>query len=123
LVTCRCIKHPLASHKGVIPQSNAAGTVQLVLNRSIDIDERARHYGRVSRECCGDSPIWGARHAFLRAGFGFGNMPPVHGGGRHQRAASWRIVRIEIPGKAKLLDAECVRCIARTHRPDPQAAG
>jgi len=73
LVTVVAPKHPLASHKGVIPQSTLQKHVQLVLTDRSTLT-KGQNYGVVSPN------VWrladmGARHAFLRAGFGFGHMP------------------------------------------------
>jgi DNA-binding transcriptional LysR family regulator len=73
MVTVVASKHPLASHKGVIPQSALQRHVQLVLTDRSTLT-KGQNYGVFSAN------VWrladmGARHAFLRAGFGFGHMP------------------------------------------------
>jgi len=73
LVTVVAPSHPLASYKGVIPQSELQQHVQLVLTDRSTLS-KGQSYGVFSKN------VWrladmGARHAFLRAGFGFGNMP------------------------------------------------
>jgi len=100
MVTVASSKHPLASHKGVVPQSELQRHVQLVLTDRSTLT-KGQNYGVLSPN------VWrladmGARHAFLRAGFGFGHMP------RFMveddiKSGKLRVVRIEIPGKVKLL--------------------
>jgi len=73
LVTVVGPTHPLAKYKGVVPQSELQRYVQLVLTDRSTLS-KGKSYGVLSKK------IWrladmGARHAFLRAGFGFGNMP------------------------------------------------
>jgi DNA-binding transcriptional LysR family regulator len=73
LVTVVAPGHPLASYKGVVPQSELERHVQLVLADRSTLS-KGQSYGVFSQN------VWrladmGARHAFLRAGFGFGNMP------------------------------------------------
>ena len=73
LVTVVAPSHPLASYKGVVPQSELQKHVQLVLTDRSTLS-KGQSYGVYSKN------VWrladmGARHSFLRAGFGFGNMP------------------------------------------------
>jgi DNA-binding transcriptional LysR family regulator len=73
LITVVAPGHPLASYKGVVPQSELERHVQLVLADRSTLS-KGQSYGVYSKN------VWrladmGARHAFLRAGFGFGNMP------------------------------------------------
>jgi DNA-binding transcriptional LysR family regulator len=100
MVTVVASNHPLASHKGVIPQSTLQRHVQLVLTDRSALT-KGQNYGVFS------SNVWrladmGARHAFLRAGFGFGHMP------RFMveddiKSGKLRVVRIELPSNVKLL--------------------
>jgi DNA-binding transcriptional LysR family regulator len=65
--------HPLAANGGLIPHSTAADYVQLVLTDRSNLTA-GLNFGVVSQK------IWrladlGAKHAFLRAGFGWGHMP------------------------------------------------
>lgn len=109
--------HPLASYKGVIPQSELQRHVQLVLTDRSSLSE-SQNYGVFSKN------IWrladmGARHAFLRAGFGFGFMPlfmvedDIANG-------KLRVVRVEIPGSLKPLMP--MRAVYRADAP-PGPAG
>jgi len=73
MVTVVAPAHPLASYKGVIPKSELQKHVQLVLTDRSTLSQ-GQSYGVYSKN------IWrladmGAKHAFLRAGFGFGHMP------------------------------------------------
>ena len=98
LVTVVGPTHPLASYKGVIPLSELQRHVQLVLTDRSSLS-KGRNYGVFSKN------IWwladmGARHAFLRAGFGFGNMPRFM---VEEDIANGKLraVRIEMPGNVK----------------------
>src|SRR5881392_2728297 len=93
-------KHPLASHKGVIPQSTLNQHVQLVLTDRSTLT-KGQNYGVFSQN------VWrladmGARHAFLRAGFGFGHMP------RFMveddiKSGKLRVVRVQMPSNVRPL--------------------
>jgi len=109
--------HPLASYKGVIPQSELQRHVQLVLTDRSTLSE-GQSYGVYSQN------VWrladmGARHAFLRAGFGFGNMPRFM---VEDEIASGklRVIRIEMPSYLKLLMP--MRAVYRNDAP-PGPAG
>ena len=73
LVTVVAPEHPLAAYNGVIPKSELQNHLQLVLtDRSKPT--QGRSFAVYSQN------VWlladlGAKHAFLRAGFGFGYMP------------------------------------------------
>lgn len=117
LVTVVAPSHPLAAYKGVIPRSELQHHVQLVLTDRSTLS-KGQNYGVFSKN------IWlladmGARHAFLRAGFGFGNMP------RFMveddiAAGKLRVVRIALPGAAKPLMP--MRAVYRSDSP-PGPAG
>lgn len=98
LVTVVSSTHPLAKYKGVVPQSELQRHVQLVLTDRSTLS-KGQNYGVFSKN------IWrladlGARHAFLRAGFGFCNMPrfmvedDIVNGKLH-------IIRIRLPSNVK----------------------
>jgi DNA-binding transcriptional LysR family regulator len=92
--------HPLARYKGIVPQSELQRHVQLLLTDRSTLS-KGQSYGVYSQN------VWrladmGARHAFLRAGFGFGNMPKFMveddiSSGR------LRLLRIEMPSYLKPL--------------------
>lgn len=73
MVTVASPQHPLADFKGVIALKDLQQQVQLVLTDRTALTE-GRSFGVLS------PLIWrladlGAKHAFLRAGFGWGHMP------------------------------------------------
>src|SRR6516162_6999116 len=113
LVTVVAPTHPLASYKGVVPQSELQRHVQLVLTDRSTLS-KGQNYGVFSKNAWRLADM-GARHAFLRAGFGFGNMP------RFMveddiATGKLRIIRVELPSNMKPL-CPCARCIApRRHR-------
>src|SRR5579862_5800875 len=117
MVTVVAPTHPLASYKRIIPQSELQRHVQLVLTDRSTLS-KDKSYGVFSKN------VWrladmGARHAFLRAGFGFGNMPrfmvedDIANG-------KLRVIRIELPSNAKLLMP--MRAVYRKEAP-PGPAG
>ncbi|HZZ92150.1 MAG TPA: LysR family transcriptional regulator [Usitatibacter sp.] len=117
LVTVVAPKHPLAKYKGVVPRSELQRHVQLVLTDRSTLS-RGQSYGVFSKN------VWrladmGARHAFLRAGFGFGNMPQfmveddIAGG-------KLRVIRIELP--STLRPVMHMRAVWRSDAP-PGPAG
>jgi DNA-binding transcriptional LysR family regulator len=100
MVTVVAPGHPLASHKGVIPTSELQKHIQLVLTDRSKLTQ-GQSFGVYSRN------VWrladmGAKHAFLRAGFGFGHMPKFM---VEDDIASdtLRAIRIEMPGVTNLL--------------------
>jgi DNA-binding transcriptional LysR family regulator len=117
LVTVVAPSHPLASYKGVIPQSELQRHVQLVLTDRSTLS-KGQNYGVFSKN------VWrladmGARHAFLRAGFGFGNMPHFM---VEEDIASGklRVIRIGLPRSVKPLMP--MRAVYRADAP-PGPAG
>jgi DNA-binding transcriptional LysR family regulator len=100
MITVVAPVHPLAAHKGVIPRSELQKHVQLVLTDRSKLTA-GRSYGVYSQN------VWrladlGAKHAFLRAGFGFGHMPKFIVEDDIASGAL-RAVRIEMPGTANPL--------------------
>ncbi len=65
--------HPLAAHRGVIGLRELARHVQLVLTDRTSLTD-GRNYGVLSPLTWRLADL-GAKHAFLRAGFGWGHMP------------------------------------------------
>jgi DNA-binding transcriptional LysR family regulator len=117
LVTVVAPSHPLASYRGIIPQSELQRHVQLVLTDRSTLS-KGQNYAVFSQN------VWrladmGARHAFLRAGFGFGNMPrfmvedDIADG-------KLRVIRIELPSNLKPLMP--MRAVYRADAP-PGPAG
>lgn len=73
MVTVVAPIHPLAQHKGVIPMVKLAEQVQLVLTDRSSLSD-GKSFGVFAPQ------VWrladlGAKHAFLKAGFGWGHMP------------------------------------------------
>jgi DNA-binding transcriptional LysR family regulator len=66
-------RHPLAAHPGLIPTSTLARHVQLVLSDRSGMSE-GKDFGVLSPRTWRLSDL-GAKHAFLRAGLGWGGMP------------------------------------------------
>jgi DNA-binding transcriptional LysR family regulator len=92
--------HPLASYKGIIPQSELQQHVQLVLTDRSALT-KGQSYGVYSQNAWRLADM-GARHAFLRAGFGFGHMPQFMVDD-DIASGKLRAIRIEMPSNLKLL--------------------
>lgn len=73
MVTVAAPTHPLARHSGPIPRSLAEEHVQLVLTDRSRRTE-GQDFGVLSPQTWRLADL-GAKHAFLRAGFGWGSMP------------------------------------------------
>jgi DNA-binding transcriptional LysR family regulator len=98
LVTVVAPTHPLAKHKGVVPHSELQRHVQLVLTDRSTLSQ-GQSYGVFSKNAWRLADM-GARHAFLRAGFGFGNMPQFMVEDDIARG-KLRTVRVELPSNVK----------------------
>ena len=98
LVTVVAPTHPLARYKGVVPQSELQRHVQLVLTDRSKLS-KDKNYGVFSKNAWRLADM-GARHAFLRAGFGFGNMPQFMVEDDIARGRL-RAIRIELPSSLK----------------------
>ena len=72
-VTVAAPDHPLAADKGVIPRSNLAKHIQLVLTDRTELSQ-GRDFGVMSPETWRLADLF-AKHAFLLNGLGWGNMP------------------------------------------------
>src|SRR5262249_17631804 len=117
LVTVVAPSHPLAAYKGVVPRSELQRHVQLVLTDRSTLS-KGQNYGVFSKNAWRLADM-GARHAFLRAGFGFGNMP------RFMveddiTSGKLRVIKIEIPSNLKPVMP--MRAVYRTDAP-PGPAG
>ncbi|WP_416052285.1 LysR family transcriptional regulator [Cupriavidus basilensis] len=73
MVTVTAPSHPLAAHRGVIRQRTLEAHVQLVLTDRTTLTE-GKTFG-VFAPLTWRLADLGAKHAFLRAGFGWGHMP------------------------------------------------
>jgi DNA-binding transcriptional LysR family regulator len=100
MVTVVAPKHPLAAYEGVIPKSELRQHVQLVLTDRSKLTE-GQNYGVYSQNAWRLADM-GAKHAFLRAGFGFGHMPlfMVEDDIADNRLQA---IRIEMPSNVRLL--------------------
>ncbi|MCE3603910.1 LysR family transcriptional regulator [Massilia sp. P8910] len=72
-VTVVAPTHPLAALQGMVPRSAAAEHIQLVLTDRSSLTA-GRNFGVVSARAWRLADL-GAKHAFLRAGLGWGHMP------------------------------------------------
>jgi len=100
MVTVVAPTHPLASYKGVIPKSELQKHVQLVLTDRSTLSA-GQNYGVFSQNAWKLADM-GAKHAFLRAGFGFGHMPRFMV--EDDIAADrLRVIRIEMPAGTSLV--------------------
>jgi len=117
LVTVVAPTHPLASYKRVVPQSELQRHVQLVLSDRSPLS-KGQSYGVFSKNAWRLADM-GARHAFLRAGFGFGNMPRFMVEDDIARG-KLHAIRIELPRNLKPLMP--MRAVYRTDAP-PGPAG
>jgi DNA-binding transcriptional LysR family regulator len=117
LVTVVAPTHPLAKYKGVVPQSELQRHVQLVLTDRSTLS-KGQSYGVLSKNTWRLADM-GARHAFLRAGFGFGNMPRFM---VEEDIANGklRVIRIQLPSNLKPLMP--MRAVYRNDAP-PGPAG
>jgi DNA-binding transcriptional LysR family regulator len=100
MVTVVAPAHPLAAYKGVIPTSELQKHVQLVLTDRSTLTQ-GQNFGVYSPNTWRLADM-GAKHSFLRAGFGFGHMPRFM---VEDDIASGKLraVRIEMPGVTNLI--------------------
>jgi DNA-binding transcriptional LysR family regulator len=117
LITVVAPTHPLAKYKGVVPQTELQRYVQLVLTDRSTLS-KGQNYGVFSKNAWRLADM-GARHAFLRAGFGFGNMPRFMVDDDIANG-KLRVIRIELPSNLKPLMA--MRAVYRNDAP-PGPAG
>jgi DNA-binding transcriptional LysR family regulator len=100
MVTVAAPGHALAAYKGVIPKSELEKHVQLVLTDRSKLSQ-GQNFGVYSQNAWRLADM-GAKHAFLRAGFGFGHMP-LFMVEAEIASDTLRVIRIEMPGGQKLL--------------------
>jgi DNA-binding transcriptional LysR family regulator len=98
LLTVVAPTHPLAKYKGIVPVSELQKHVQLVLTDRSALS-KGQSYGVFSKNTWRLADM-GARHAFLRAGFGFGNMPQFMVED-DIAARRLRVIRIQMPSSLK----------------------
>jgi DNA-binding transcriptional LysR family regulator len=117
LLTVVAPTHPLAKYKGIVPLSELQRHVQLVLTDRSTLS-KGQSYGVFSKNTWRLADM-GARHAFLRAGFGFGNMPQFMVED-DIAARRLRVIRIQMPSNLKPIMP--MRAVYRSDAP-PGPAG
>ncbi|MYM86216.1 LysR family transcriptional regulator [Rugamonas sp. FT82W] len=117
-VTAVCVVapcHPLAAAQGQVPQAQAAQHVQLVLTDRSTLTA-GRNFGVVAAQTWRLADL-GAKHAFLRAGLGWGYMP-LHMVEDDLRTG--KLVRIALESHAPLGPGFSMHAIhMRDHPPGP----
>jgi DNA-binding transcriptional LysR family regulator len=109
-------QHPLARHRKPIPMAALSAHIQLV---HTDVSDRARGAGSVLSHRMWRLSHLGAKHAFLRAGFGFGSLP-MHL--VEQDLASGALVQIDIEDAPPENQTVVMSAVYRTDSP-PGPAG
>jgi DNA-binding transcriptional LysR family regulator len=109
--------HPLAAVRGVVPNSTIAKHVQLVLTDRTALTE-GKNFGVLSPLTWRLADL-GAKHAFLRAGFGWGHMPlPMV----QDDIAAGRLTKIRIEGLPRRAQVLVMQAVYRKDAP-PGPAG
>jgi DNA-binding transcriptional LysR family regulator len=107
--------HPLAALKGPIPHAEAGKHVQLVLTDRSSLTA-GRNFGVMSSQTWRLADL-GAKHAFLRAGLGWGYMP-LHMVEEDLR--SGKLVPIELEGRTAMAPGFSMHAIhMKDHPPGP----
>lgn len=109
--------HPLSAWRGVVPEAEIAQHVQLVLTDPTELSQ-GRDFGVLSTRTWRLSDL-GSKHAFLKAGFGWGQMP-LHLVAQDIRAGS--LVKIRVEGAAARTQVLSMRAVHRKDAP-PGPAG
>jgi DNA-binding transcriptional LysR family regulator len=109
--------HPLSTWRGVVPQPEIIKHVQLVLTDPTQLSQ-GHNFGVLSTRTWRLSDL-GAKHAFLKAGFGWGQMP-LHLVAKDIRAGS--LVKIKVEGAPARTQVLAMRAIHRKDAP-PGPAG
>jgi DNA-binding transcriptional LysR family regulator len=109
--------HPLSAWRGVVPESEIVQHIQLVLTDPTELS-RDQNFGVLSTRTWRLSDI-GSKHAFLKAGFGWGQMP-LHLVDSDIRAGS--LVKIRVEGAPARTQVLSMRAIHRKDAP-PGPAG
>ena len=93
--------HPLAAYAGLVPTSALRQHVQLVLTDRTDLTQ-GQEFGVISAQTWRLADL-GAKHAFLRAGLGWGHMPMLMVENDLARGTLVEIVLEEAPPGIKIL--------------------
>lgn len=109
--------HPLAAVRGAVSNSKLAKHVQLVLTDRTTLTE-GQNFGVLSPLTWRLADM-GAKHAFLRAGFGFGHMPLAM---VQDDIANGRLVKIRIQGFPERAQILAMQAVYRKEAP-PGPAG
>jgi len=109
--------HPLSAWKQVIPEPEIVKHVQLVLTDPTELSQ-GRNFGVLSTRTWRLSDL-GSKHAFLKAGFGWGQMP-LHLVDSDVRAG--RLVKIRVEGAPARTQVLSMRAVHRKDAP-PGPAG
>jgi len=109
--------HPLSTWKRVVPESEIIKHVQLVLTDPTELSQGS-NFGVLSKRTWRLSDL-GSKHAFLKAGFGWGQMP-LHLVDKDIRAGS--LVKIRVEGAAARTQVLSMRAVHRKDAP-PGPAG
>jgi DNA-binding transcriptional LysR family regulator len=109
--------HPLSAWRGVVPESKIVQHIQLVLTDPTELSQ-GRNFGVLSTRTWRLSDL-GSKHAFLRAGFGWGQMP-LHLVDSDIRAGS--LVKIRVEGAPARTQVLSMRAVHRKDAP-PGPAG
>jgi DNA-binding transcriptional LysR family regulator len=110
-------RHPLASYGGPIPSSELAKHVQLVLTDRSTLS-KGKEFGVLSPRTWRLADL-GAKHAFLRAGLGWGGMPAELVSADLARGNLVKIVAADAPPKGFVLP---MHAVYRTESPPGIAA-
>jgi len=110
-------RHALASHGGPIPSSELAKHIQLVLTDRSTLS-KGKEFGVLSPRTWRLADL-GAKHAFLRAGLGWGGMPAELVQSDLVRGTLVKIVAAEAPPKGFALS---MHAVYRTEAPPGIAA-
>lgn len=109
--------HPLSAWRGVVPEAEIVQHIQLVLTDPTELSQ-GRNFGVLSKKTWRLSDL-GSKHAFLKAGFGWGQMP-MHLVEKDIRAGS--LVKIRVEGAAARTQVLSMRAVHRKDAP-PGPAG
>src|SRR6516165_7384598 len=117
LVTCTSPRHPLATFGRPIPSSELAKHIQLVLTDRSTLS-KGKEFGVLSPRTWRLADL-GAKHAFLRAGLGWGGMPAELVQPDLKRGTLVKIVAADAPPKGFVLS---MHAVYRTESPPGIAA-
>jgi len=106
LITCTSPRHPLATFGRPIPSSELAKHIQLVLTDRSTLS-KGKEFGVLSPRTWRLADL-GAKHAFLRAGLGWGGMPAELVQTDLKRGTLVKIVAADAPPRGFVLSMHAV---------------